>query len=191
MAKTGKPHRAFASSQELRTWLADNHETATELWVRIYKKGSARASVSWTDCVVESLCFGWIDGQKASLDELSYLQRLTPRRSRSSWSKKNREHVERLVAQGRMTPAGMRHVDAAKADGRWDAAYAGSADMVIPADFLAALDERPDAKRFYETLNRANLFAIYYRLTSAKMPQTRARRMARILEQLERGERFH
>ena len=191
MAKAGKPHRAFASSEALRAWLADNHETETELWVRIYKKASSRPSVTWTDCVVESLCFGWIDGQKASLDELSYLQRLTPRRARSSWSQKNREHVERLVAQGRMTPAGLRHVEAAKADGRWDAAYAGAADMVIPADFLAALDERPEAKAFYETLNRTNLFAIYYRLTSAKKPETRARRMARIIEQLERGERFH
>jgi uncharacterized protein YdeI (YjbR/CyaY-like superfamily) len=191
LATTVKRHRAFRDAQSLRAWLAKNHETAPELWVRIYKKGSKRASVTWNDCVLESLCFGWIDGQKASLDEAAYLQRLTPRTPKSGWSKKNREHVERLINEGRMTPAGMRQVEAAKADGRWDAAYDGAASMVMPDDFLAVLEQRPDAKAFFQTLNRTNLFSIYHRLTTAKKPETRARRMARIVEQLARREPLH
>lgn len=182
---------AFATPEALGDWLAKNHVTASELWVKIYKAGSDEPSVTWTDCVVEALRFGWIDGLKRSLDSEAYLQRLTPRKPGSAWSAKNREHAETLIAEGRMTPAGLAQVEAAKADGRWDRGYAGQADMVIPRDFLDALDDLPKAKAFYATLNRANLFAIYYRLHTAKRPETRARRMAAILQQLEREERFH
>jgi uncharacterized protein YdeI (YjbR/CyaY-like superfamily) len=182
---------AFRDARELGDWLAKHHHNSSELWVQIFKAGSGRPSVTWTDCVVEAIRFGWIDGQKQSLDAASFLQRLTPRKPRSNWSAKNCEHATRLIAEGRMTPAGLAHVDAAKADGRWEAAYAGPAAMVIPKDFIDALETMPDAKAFFETLDRKNLYPIYYRLQTAKRPETRAKRMTQILAQLERGERFH
>lgn len=182
---------AFETAADLRAWLTENHDAAPELWVRIYKKGSGVPSVTWTDCVVEALAFGWIDGRKASLDDRAYLQRLTPRRAGSSWSKKNREHAERLIAEGRMTPAGLAQVEAARGDGRWDGAYAGQADMAIPQDFLDALEALPEAKAFFATLDRKNLYPIYYRLHTAKRLETRAKRMQAMLDQLARRERFH
>ncbi|NJO32561.1 MAG: hypothetical protein HC869_04925 [Rhodospirillales bacterium] len=181
----------FETPADLSAWLAENHNTESELWVRVYKKGSGRRSVVWVDCVVEAIAHGWIDGQKKPLDDHSYLQRLTPRRPNSNWSRKNREHAERLIAEGRMTPAGEFHVDAAKADGRWENAYTGSAEMEIPQDFLEALDGNPAAKAFFATLDRKNLYPIYYRLQTAKRPETRAKRLKSMLEQLARGERFH
>jgi uncharacterized protein YdeI (YjbR/CyaY-like superfamily) len=191
MADPNYPPLSFACPAELEDWLSKHHHSRTELWVRIFKAGSGRPSVSWTECVIEALRFGWIDGQKKPLDDRSFLQRLTPRKARSSWSVKNREHATKLIAEGRMTTAGQVQVDAAKADGRWESAYAGSAEMVIPQDFLDALNELPTAKAFFDTLNRTNLYPIYYRLHTAKRPETRARRMEKILEQLGRGERFH
>jgi uncharacterized protein YdeI (YjbR/CyaY-like superfamily) len=182
---------AFESPKDLAGWLAEHQADSRELWVRIYKANSRQRSVTWADCVVEAIRFGWIDGLKRSGDERSYLQRLTPRRAGSSWSTKNREHADRLIAEGRMTPAGLAHVEAARADGRWDAAYEGSATMVIPQDFLDALASLPEAEAFFRTLDRKNLYPIYYRLQTAKRPETRARRMQQILEQLSRGERFH
>ena len=122
---------AFERPEDLAAWLAAHHADRTELWVRIYKMGSEQRSVTWTDCVVEAIRFGWIDGLKRPEDERSYLQRLTPRRAGSSWSAKNRDHADRLIAEGRMTPAGLAHVEAARAEGRWDTAYEGSAAMVI------------------------------------------------------------
>lgn len=130
---------AFETPQDLAGWLAEHHADRGELWVRIYKANSRQRSVTWTDCVVEAIRFGWIDGLKRPGDERSYFQRLTPRRAGSSWSTKNRDQADRLIAEGRMTPAGLAHVEAARADGRWDAAYEGSATMVIPQDFLDAL----------------------------------------------------
>jgi uncharacterized protein YdeI (YjbR/CyaY-like superfamily) len=191
MAEKLRTSMAFRDARELGAWLAKHHHSNSELWVQIFKAGSGRPSVTWTDCVVEAIRFGWIDGQKQPLDAVSFLQRLTPRKPKSNWSAKNREHATRLIAEGRMTPAGRAHVDTAKADGRWEAAYAGSAAMVIPQDFLDALETMPDAKAFFETLDRKNLYPIYYRLQTAKRPETRAKRMAQILAQFERGERFH
>lgn len=146
--------RAFATSRDLEKWLKQNHKTETELWVRIYKKGSGTPSVTWNDCVIACLTWGWIDGHKRALDEASFLQRITPRRAKSNWSKKNCEHAERLIAEGLMQPSGLAHVEAARKDGRWDNAYAGSAGMVIPEDFLEALRKTPAAERFYKTLDR-------------------------------------
>ncbi len=182
---------SFETSADLASWLSKHHEDAREIWVQIFKKGSCKQSVAWVDCVVEALAVGWIDGQKKPLDDLSYLQRLSPRSPSSNWSKKNREHAERLIAEGRMTPIGRRHVDAAKRDGRWEKAYSGSSDMTIPQDFMDALDAIPAAKAFFATLDRKNLYPIYYRLHTAKRPETRAKRMESMLEQLARGERFH
>lgn len=161
------------------------------MWVRLFKKGSGIESIVWNDLVVAGITWGWIDSKKESFDEASYLQRITPRRAKSNWSKKNVEHAERLIAEGRMQPSGLAHVEAARADGRWEKAYAGSADMVIPDDFLDALQSNTAALEFYEALNRANLFAIYHRVESAKRPETRARRITAIVAQLGRGERFH
>jgi uncharacterized protein YdeI (YjbR/CyaY-like superfamily) len=182
---------AFQDAAELSEWLVSHDQRSSELWVHIFKAKSGRQSVTWTDCVIEAIRFGWIDGQKLPLDEASFLQHLTPRKPKSNWSAKNREHATRLIAEGRMTPAGFAHVEAAKADGRWDSAYAGSAAMTIPQDFLDALEMMPAAKAFFHTLDRKNLYSIYYRLHTAKRPETRAKRLAQILTQLDRGERFH
>ena len=181
-------HQTFETHDQLYAWLQENHASETELWVRIYKKGTGLPSVTWDDCVVAAICWGWIDAVRKSLDETSFLQRLTPRRARSNWSQKNVQHAERLIAQGRMQAAGLAHVEAARSDGRWASAYAGSATMVIPEDFLAALQQDPAAQAFYATLKRQQLFAIYYRLTSAKRPETRQKRMAEMLAKLGRGE---
>lgn len=177
--------KPFPNAKALGAWLADNHAAENELWVRIYKTNSGKPSVAWTDCVVEAIRYGWIDGQKKPFDDSSFLQRLSPRKPKSNWSAKNREHANTLIKQGRMTPAGLAHVEAAKKDGRWEAAYAGSADMEIPDDFLKALNKVPKAKKFFAMLNKQNLFSIYYRLHTAKKPETRAKRMAEILSLLE------
>lgn len=191
MNKNEREPIAFQEAADLGEWLASNHDRSGELWVRVFKGGSGRRSVTWTDCVIEAIRFGWIDGQKLPLDEASFLQRLTPRKPHSNWSARNRIHATRLIAEGRMTPAGLVHVEAAKADGRWESAYVGSAAMTIPQDFLDALETRPSAKAFFGTLDRKNLYSIYYRLHTAKRPETRAKRLAQILAQLDRGERFH
>jgi uncharacterized protein YdeI (YjbR/CyaY-like superfamily) len=180
------PHKSFPNSHALGEWMADNHAGAKELWVRIYKSASGKSSVTWSDCVVEAIRYGWIDGQKKPLDDSSFLQRLSPRKPGSNWSRKNREYAKKLIREERMAPAGLAHVEAAKKDGRWEKAYAGSADMEIPEYFLTALNKLPRAKKFFATLNRQNLFSIYYRLHSAKKPETRAKRMAQILSMLEK-----
>ena len=176
--------RAFATAGQLEA----NHATQRELWVRIFKKGSGVPTVTWDDCVMASLTWGWIDGKRRSLDGVSFLQRLTPRRPGSCWSKRNRAHAERLLAEGRMQPPGVAHVHAARQDGRWEQAYSGSADMVIPEDFLNELRKIPAAKQFFETLDRRNLYRIYHRLQTAKRPETRKRRIAEMVAQLARGQ---
>ena len=182
---------AFADRAALRAWFDAHHGTARELLVRIAKAGTGVASVTWEDCVVEAIRVGWIDGVRKSAGAEAWVQRLTPRRKGSGWSERNRGQAERLIAAGERPAAGLREVEAARADGRWDAAYAGPKDLVIPEDFLAELEARPRAKATFETLNRQNLYAIYYRLHTAKTPETRARRMAALLATLEAGERFH
>lgn len=183
--------RSFSTLDDLMAWLASHHTTEPELWVRIYKRDSGTASVTWEDCVIASLTWGWIDGQRRALDEVSFLQRLTPRRARSTWSQRNCEHAERLIAEGKMQPAGLAQVVAAREDGRWQGAYAGSASMVLPADFLAELAQHPEAQQHFATLDRRNLFAIYYRLHSAQRPETRRRRIADIIQRLGTGRAYH
>ncbi|HYD08801.1 MAG TPA: YdeI/OmpD-associated family protein, partial [Acidimicrobiales bacterium] len=157
---------------------------------RLYKKGEAppRVTLTYPDAVLGALCWGWIDGQAKKHDEASRIQRFTPRRKRSVWSKLNVERAERLIAEGRMQPPGFAAIDAAKADGRWDAAYDTSAD-VMPGDFLVALADRPDARAFFETLPKSARFPIVFRLQTAVKPETRARRLATLLDKLDRGER--
>ena len=181
-------HQAFETAEQLHAWLRVNHASEPELWVRIFKKATGQPSVTWDDCVVAGIAWGWIDGIRKSLDDTSFLQRLTPRRARSNWSQKNVQHAERLIAQGRMQPSGLAHVDAARSDGRWATAYAGSATMVMPEDFLTALQQDPAAHAFYATLKRQSQFTIYHRLHSAKRPETRQKRMVELLAKLGRGE---
>jgi len=178
----------FASSNDLGRWLEVNHAIESELWVKIFKIKTGIPSVTWDDVVIEALCWGWIDGVKKSLDEQAYLQRITPRKARSTWSKRNREHVERLINEGRMTESGLAQVRAAKADGRWENAYATS-EMKVPEDFLSALDSKPKAKQFFETLTKSNQYVIAFGLTSAKKPETRQRRFAKFIDMLVREEK--
>ncbi len=174
---------SFKSSQDLCTWLKKNHATENELWIKIYKNKSTIQSVTWNDVVIEILCWGWIDGIKKSLDDQAYLQRITPRRARSIWSKRNTEHIERLINENRMKEPGLVHVYAAKADGRWDKAYAVS-KLKIPADFLVALESQPKVKLFFETLNKSSHYVIAHGLTSAKKPETRLRCFAKYMTML-------
>jgi uncharacterized protein YdeI (YjbR/CyaY-like superfamily) len=181
----------FKTAAAFRAWLATNHDQCEGIWLRLFKKDSGRAAVTYAEALDEALCFGWIDGQVKSLDELSWIQRFTPRRARSGWSKLNTEHVERLTQAGLMRPAGLLAVAAAKADGRWHSAYDSPKNAKPPEDFLRALGKNKQAKAFFATLNRANVYAIVYRLQTAKKPETRARRMEMIFAMLGRGEKFH
>lgn len=185
---TSREARSFETAAELDRWLKRHHDKEPELWVRVFKKGSGTPSVTWDECVVAALTWGWIDGLRRSLDDVSYLQRLTPRRARSTWSKRNCEIAERLIAEGRMRPAGLRQVEAARQDGRWEQAYAGSAEMTLPEDFLKALKDDAAAKAAFEALSRAEVFSIYHQLHSAKRPETRERRLRNILARLASGE---
>jgi uncharacterized protein YdeI (YjbR/CyaY-like superfamily) len=182
---------SFASALELRTWLAENHDQSEGILLRIYKKDSGVASVSYAEALDQALCYGWIDGQKQPGDTQSWLQKFTPRRAKSGWSKKNTEHAERLVASGDMTAAGLEEIDAAKADGRWQAAYDSFSNASIPDDFLKMLAANKKAQAFFATLNKTNLYSIAYRLQTAKKAETRQKRMQTILAMLARGEKYH
>lgn len=173
----------FTSAQDYSLWLKENHTKESELWVKIFKIKTGILSVTWDDVVIESLCWGWIDGVKKSLDDQAYLQRVTPRTSRSNWSKRNREHVERLIVENRMMESGLEHVRAAKADGRWDNAYTAS-EMKVPTDFLVALDGNPKAKYFFEALTKSSRFVIAYGLLSAKKAETRQKRFEKYMDML-------
>jgi len=182
---------AFKSSMGFRDWLEKNHAGVEGIWLRVYKKDSGKPSITYAEALDQALCFGWIDGQKRPSDENSWLQKFTPRRAKSGWSKLNTQHAERLIKSGQMTPAGLEAVEAAKADGRWQAAYESSRNVVPPEDFMKLLARNKEAKAFFASLNKANVYAIVYRLQTAKKPETRERRMRKILEMLTRGEKFH
>jgi uncharacterized protein YdeI (YjbR/CyaY-like superfamily) len=182
---------AFASAAECEEWLEDHHAVSDGVWVKIAKKGSGIESVSHAELLEIALCFGWIDSRREALDEHYFLQRYTPRRARSRWSRINREKAERLIADGRMRPAGLAEVERAKADGRWDAAYAGQRSATVPDDLQRELDARPAAKAFFAGLSSQNRYAILYRLQDAKKPETRARRLAKFVAMLEAGETIY
>jgi uncharacterized protein YdeI (YjbR/CyaY-like superfamily) len=189
---TAEPEiKAFKNAQKWRDWLKRNHSKSDGLWLQIFKKDSGEATVTYKEALDEALCFGWIDGQKKSLDAASFLQRFTPRRSRSIWSKINIGHTKRLIAEGRMEKAGQAQIDAAKEDGRWARAYDAPSTSETPADFLKELRKSKPAAAFFKTLNRANLYAINWRLQTAKKPETRAKRITDIVAMLARGEKFH
>ena len=183
-------HR-FPSGPAFEAWIRAHHDSEPEIWLAIYKKGSGLPTVTLAEALDVVLCWGWIDGIRKSLDAQSFLQRYTPRRPRSLWSQINRDHVARLTAAGRMTPHGQRQVDAAKADGRWDAAYAPIREASvasIPADLRAAIDANPKARKTFATLGRMNLFALAFRTNAMKTPAGRARKVAALVEMLARGE---
>lgn len=161
------------------------------IWLKIAKKASGIASVTYVEALDEALCYGWIDGQRRSYDEMTFLQKFTRRGPRCVWSKINTGHIERLVREGQMQPAGLAAVDAAKADGRWAKAYPSSRSAEVPADFLTALGKHKKALAFFETLNKANRFAISYRLNDAKKPETRKRRLKQFVEMMKRSEKLH
>jgi uncharacterized protein YdeI (YjbR/CyaY-like superfamily) len=188
---TERPSQSFASADAWSSWLEEHHAASDGVWLRIAKKDAPEPSVSYQDALLVALCFGWIDGQKGPLDDHHWLQRFTPRRPRGRWSKRNTELVERLIAEGRMRPAGLREVEEAKADGRWEAAYAGQRTAEVPPDLEEELTARPQAKAFFESLDSANRYAILYRIAEAKRPETRARRIEKYVAMLEAGEKIH
>jgi len=189
--KDNVPVLPFASQALWEQWLAQHHAEAHGVWILFYKKGSGMASVTYAEALDVALCYGWIDGQLKSVDALSYKQYFTPRRPRSIWSKRNVEHIARLTAEGRMKPAGMAQVEAAKADGRWGMAYDSPANMSLPDDFITALKADARALAFYESLSQTNKYAICWRLQTAKRPETREKRKQEILEMLSKAEKFH
>ena len=183
--------RTFTSAAAFEAWLAGHHDTEPEVWIKMHKKGSGLASVTPAQALDVVLCWGWIDGIRKGFDERSFLQRYTPRGRKSTWSQINREHVARLVAAGRMTPHGQRQVDAAKADGRWEAAYApirATTAASLPDDLRAAILANPRAKKTFRTLGKQNLFALAYHTSAMKTPAGRARKIATLVAMLARGE---
>ena len=190
MAAVELPIEHFMDAAAWERWL-EEHPGSTGVWLKIAKKDSGIVSVNYAQALDVALCHGWIDGQKKGLDAQFFLQRFTPRRPRSLWSKINIGHVERLTAAGRMASAGQREVDAAKADGRWQAAYAGSSLMEVPAELAAALARNRKAKAFFETLDKTNRYSFCWRVHTARKPETRTARAAKFVKMLAKGEKIH
>jgi uncharacterized protein YdeI (YjbR/CyaY-like superfamily) len=185
------PCLPFTSPAAWSAWLAENHASSQGVWLQLAKKGSGVESVTYAEAVEEALCYGWIDGQSRKYDNIYWLQRFTPRRARSIWSQINVEKVEALRAAGRMQPSGLAEVARAQADGRWDAAYASPATIEPPAEFLAALEANPIAQANFAALNGANRYAVLFRLTTPKKPETRAKKIVAMIEMLNAGGRIY
>ncbi len=183
--------RLFDGPDELEAWLEDNGESCDGLWLKVAKKGSGVVSVDYREALEVALCFGWIDSQKRGFDEKFFLQRFTPRRPRGRWSRINRDKAEALIEAGRMRPAGLVEVEAAREDGRWAAAYEGQRTAKVPPDLQAELDSSKAAGEAFAALDGANRYAILYRLDEAKKPETRSRRLRKFVQMLERGEKIH
>jgi uncharacterized protein YdeI (YjbR/CyaY-like superfamily) len=185
------PTLLFTGPAELEAWLEENHAASQGVWLQIAKKGAKEPSVTYDEAVELALCFGWIDSQVRRFDEEHYIQRFTPRRPRGRWSRINREKAEVLIAAGKVRPVGLAEVEAAKSDGRWEAAYEGQRTAKVPPDLQAELDANPAAAEFFASLSSANRYAILYRLDDAKKPETRERRLRNFVAMLERGEKIH
>ncbi|CAN5275824.1 YdeI family protein [soil metagenome] len=190
-SKQGLPIVPFSSHEDWTAWLEEHHVTSEGLWLKLAKKGAGVDSVTYAEALEIALCYGWIDSQKAGFDERFFLQRFTPRRARSKWSKINRAKATELIERGGMQPAGLREVELAKADGRWEAAYASQSKATVPDDLQRELDANPAAKAFFADLDSANRYAILYRIEEAKRPETRWRRIEKYIGMLERGETIH
>lgn len=187
----GDPVLPFATPDAFERWLAKHHAKAAVVWIKHAKKASGEPSITWTEAVDIALCYGWIDGQSQALDERYYLQRYTPRRARSLWSKINRDRVGRLIASKHMQPAGLAEVERARADGRWDVAYDSPRTAEVPADLTLALARHPEAEASFATLDATNRYAILHRLMTVKKPETRARRIEAFVTMLGAGETLH
>ncbi|MDD3826984.1 MAG: YdeI/OmpD-associated family protein [Anaerolineae bacterium] len=181
------PTIQFESAQAWEAWLAENHDAAPGLWLKLAKKNSGIDSVSYREAVDVALCYGWIDSQARSFDEDFYLQRFTPRKARSPWSRINRERATALMEQGRIRPAGLREIERAREDGRWDRAYEPQSAAGVPEDLQQALDQNPRAKEFFEGLTASQRYSFLYRIQDAKRPETRARRIAQYVAMLDEG----
>jgi|SRR6185437_9988047 len=190
-SKINIPVISFKSDKEWRTWLSKNAQTSNGVWLKIFKKDSNEKTITYTEALEESLCYGWIDGQKKSFDEQAWLQKFCPRRAKSIWSKVNIAHIERLTKEGKMKPQGLKAVASAKADGRWERAYDSPSKMTVPEDFIKELSKNKKAHEFYKTLNKTNLFSIAFKLQTAKKPETKQKRMEVIIDMLSKGQKFH
>lgn len=186
-----QPVLAFASAADWRAWLDRHHAESSGFYMRLYKKGSGMPTVTYAEALDEALCYGWIDAVKNSYNAESWLQKFTPRKARSKWSKVNREHVARLIEAGKMQPAGLAAVEEAKRNGQWEAAYDSPANMAVPEDLQAMLSAHPEAKAFFEGLNKTHRYSFLYRIQTAKKPETRAKWLAWTLDMLKRQETVH
>jgi uncharacterized protein YdeI (YjbR/CyaY-like superfamily) len=181
----------FESKKKWIDWLAKQHDKSTGVWLKLAKKDSGIPSVNYEEALDVALCYGWIDGQKKGLDDKYWLQKFTPRGPKSIWSKINTKKVERLIKSGEMMPAGLKAIEAAKKDGRWDAAYASQKNIGVPEDFQSALDKNKKAKDFFATLKSSERYSFLFRIQTAKKAETRAKRIQQFVEMLERNEKFH
>lgn len=185
------PVLTFQDVQEWHEWLKKNHQNQEGVYVRFFKKDSGKQTFVYAQALDEALCFGWIDGIVKKYDEQSYVQRFTPRRKKSVWSKINIGNVERLIKEGRMKKSGLEQIEAAKADGRWEAAYSSPSNMEMPKEFLSELKKKPKAFAFFESLTKSQKYAFYFRLQSAKKAETKERRLKQLIEMLEKGEKIY
>lgn len=191
MKSTDIPTLPFASKKKWAAWLARQHDKSAGVWLKLARKGFDISSVTYDEAVDVALCYGWIDGQKKGFDDKHWLQKFTPRAPRSIWSKINTEKAEKLIQSGEMKPAGLKAIEAARQDGRWDAAYESQKNISIPDDFQAELDKNPQAQASFRSLNSANRYAILFRIHHAKKAETRARRIQQFVEMLESGKESH
>lgn len=182
---------SFQSAKKFESWLEKHYTKEEGIWLKFFKKNSGIKSVNYKEALDAALCYGWIDGQAKSLDEKSYLQKFTPRRAKSIWSKRNTEHIQRLIKEKRMKPSGLLQVKLAKQDGRWDNAYHSPTTVKMPKDFLEALAKNKKAQIFYDSLNKSNTFAIYFRIISAKKLETREKRIKEIVKQLAQKKKLY
>ncbi len=188
---TELPTLPFETKKKWADWLAKEQDKSAGAWLKLARKGTGIPSVTYEEAVDVALCYGWIDGQKKGFNDQYWLQKFTPRGAKSIWSKINTEKVERLIASEEMKPSGLKAVEAAKQDGRWDAAYASQKNIAVPEDFQSALEKNKKAKAFFETLNGANRYSVLFRIQTAKKAETRAKRIKEFVEMLARGEKFH
>lgn len=185
------PTLTFPNQEAWEAWLEANAEAVPGVWLRIAKRSAEPSTVSYAQAVESALCYGWIDGQKQAESEHYWLQRFTPRTAQSIWSRINKAKAEALISAGRMRPAGLRAIDRARRDGRWEAAYASAGTATLPDDLLQALDANPKAKQFFATLNSQNRYAILFRIQNVKKAETRAKRISQFIDMLNRGEKIH
>jgi len=191
LIKTDLQILSFVTQDHFESWMEENNTLTEGIWVRFYKKDSVTRSINYDEALDIALCYGWIDGLVKKFDELSYIRKFTPRRSKSMWSNRNKEHVSRLEKENRMKPSGIREVEKAKNDGRWEKAFDSPGKMIVPDDFILELSKNKKAFEFYETLNKTNKYAIGWRLQTAKNIETRDKRIKEILNMMDNGEKFH